>query len=183
MEPAALRLITLACHADRRGFVAKTDTRKNYIELGMDFELCRTIIPFLGMAEPSAACIFRLPQMRKVNLLDIVGVQSLILLWIFGICSPTYGQCEGYKLNAENGNQLYIPVGFAYGFVALEPDTEFVCKCSDYYAKEPEGSILWNSLDVRIDQSFEGEPILSNKYKRVLLMKDFDSLFVSEGNP
>ena len=58
MEPAALRLITPTCHADRRGFVAKTDTRKNYIELGMDFELCRTIIPFLGMAEPSAACIF-----------------------------------------------------------------------------------------------------------------------------
>ena len=183
MEPAALRLITLACHADRRGFVAKTDTRKNYIELGMDFELCRTIIPFLGMAEPSAACIFRLPQMRKVNLLDIVGVQSLILLWIFGICSPTYGQCEGYKLNAENGNQLYIPVGFAYGFVALKPDSEFVSKCSDFYAKELEGSILWNSPDVRIDQSFEGELIPSNKYKRALLMKDFDSLFVYEGNP
>ena len=92
--------------------------------------------------------------------------------------SPTYGQWKGYEMTEENGHQLYVPVGFAHGFVTLEQNSEIVYKCSDYYAPETEGSVLWSDPDVGIDWPLTGEPILSEKDQRAPLLKDFDSPFV-----
>ena len=64
--------------------------------------------------------------------------------------SPTYGRWWGKKLTAENGNQLYVPVGFAHGFLTLEPNSEIIYRCSDYYAPETEGSLLWNDPDIEL---------------------------------
>jgi dTDP-4-dehydrorhamnose 3,5-epimerase len=72
--------------------------------------------------------------------------------------SPTYGQREGYELTAENGHQLYLPIGFAHGFVTLEPDSEIVYKCTDYFAAETEGALRWDSCG--IDWPLFGDPIL-----------------------
>ena len=54
--------------------------------------------------------------------------------------SPTFGHWQGYELTAENGEQLYLPIGFAHGFLTLKPYSEIIYKCSDYYAPECEGS-------------------------------------------
>jgi dTDP-4-dehydrorhamnose 3,5-epimerase len=58
--------------------------------------------------------------------------------------SSTYGKWAGFTLSAENGAKLYIPAGFAHGFVTLEADSEIVYKCSDYYAPEAEGALRWD---------------------------------------
>ena len=92
--------------------------------------------------------------------------------------SPTYGEWKGYELTAETGDQLYIPVGFAHGFVTLEPDSEIVYKCSDYYAPETEGAILWNDPDIGIDWPTEAEPILSEKDAVAPLLSDLESPFI-----
>ena len=92
--------------------------------------------------------------------------------------SPTYGQWEGYELTSENGNQLYVPVGFAHGFITLKPDSEIVYKCSDYYAPETEGAILWNDPDIGIDWPTEADPILSDKDAAAPLLSDLESPFV-----
>ena len=90
--------------------------------------------------------------------------------------SLTYGQWEGYELSAENGHQLYVPVGFAHGFVTLEPDSEIVYKCTNYYAPETEGAVLWDSCG--IDWPLSGDPILSDKDAIATALTDFDSPFV-----
>jgi dTDP-4-dehydrorhamnose 3,5-epimerase len=74
--------------------------------------------------------------------------------------SPTFGQWESHKLTAENGHQLYVPVGFAHGFVTLELDSEIVYKCTDYYAPETEGAVHWSSCG--IDWPLSVDPILSD---------------------
>lgn len=91
--------------------------------------------------------------------------------------SPTYGHWVGYTLSAANGAQLYIPAGFAHGFATLEPDSEIVYKCSDYYAPETEGSLRWDDPDIGIDWPVTGEAVLSEKDAEAPLLAELDSPF------
>ena len=98
--------------------------------------------------------------------------------------SPTYGQWLGAELSADNGRQLYIPVGFAHGFVTLEPDTEVLYKVSSYYAPDCDRGLAWNDPDIGIDWSLgDREPLLSDKDTRQPALAAFDSPFVYDGIP
>lgn len=78
--------------------------------------------------------------------------------------SPTYGQHVKALLSSENCCQLFIPSGFLHGFVTLEPNSELQYKCTDYYAPECDGSVLWNDPDIGIDWGFDhSKAILSDK--------------------
>ena len=69
--------------------------------------------------------------------------------------SPTFGQWYGHRLSAENKLQLWIPVGFAHGFVVLSDTADFLYKTTDYWAPEHERCIAWNDPDLAIDWPFE----------------------------
>jgi dTDP-4-dehydrorhamnose 3,5-epimerase len=77
--------------------------------------------------------------------------------------SPTFGQWVGEILSAENKKQLWIPEGFAHGFVVLSDSAEFLYKTTDYWAPEFERSLAWNDPTVGITWPLEGEPLLSGK--------------------
>lgn len=94
--------------------------------------------------------------------------------------SPTYGDWVGYELSAENGAQLYIPVGFAHGFATLESDSEIIYKCSDYYAPETEGALRWDDPDIGIKWPLIGAPMLSEKDAAAPLLAGFNSPFTFE---
>jgi len=79
--------------------------------------------------------------------------------------SPTFGQWVGYLISAENKRQIWIPPGFAHGFVVVSEVAEFLYKTTDYYAPQYERTLLWNDPDLAIDWHLHltGEPILSAK--------------------
>ena len=77
--------------------------------------------------------------------------------------SPYFGQWVGEILSAENKRQMWVPEGFAHGFVVLSETAEFLYKTTDYWAPEFERSILWNDPDIGIHWPIEGEPTLSAK--------------------
>ncbi|MEM8672258.1 MAG: dTDP-4-dehydrorhamnose 3,5-epimerase [Cyanobacteria bacterium P01_G01_bin.67] len=79
--------------------------------------------------------------------------------------SPTFGQWVGCLLTATNHRQLWVPPGFAHGFVVLSEIADFLYKTTDYYAPEHERAILWNDPQLGIDWKFKGEPVLSAKDK------------------
>lgn len=76
--------------------------------------------------------------------------------------SPTYGDYVAVELSAQNNEQFWIPEGFAHGFVALEDETTFLYKCTNYYAPQCEGTILWNDPTLNIDWGIDN-PIISEK--------------------
>ena len=72
---------------------------------------------------------------------------------------------------------LFIPEGFAHGFVTLEPNSEIVYKCSDYYASDTEGSLRWDDPAIGIEWPLEGTPVLSDKDAIAPYLTDFESPF------
>lgn len=80
--------------------------------------------------------------------------------------SETYGEWVGIELTGENNKQFWIPEGFAHGFVALEDNTHFLYKTTNYYNKESEGAIIWNDSDLAIEWPIERKEVkLSAKDK------------------
>ena len=77
--------------------------------------------------------------------------------------SPTFGQWVGELLSGENKRQLWIPAGFAHGFLVLSETAEFLYKTTAYYAPQFERCIAWNDPDLKIDWQFSGTPALSAK--------------------
>lgn len=161
---------------DDRGFFGETYSRRRYEELGITSEfvqdnhsLSRDVGTLRGLhfqAPPAAQG--KLIRCGRGSIFDVaVDIRR---------GSPTYGKWEGFELSAENGHQLYVPVGFAHGFVTLEADSEIVYKCTDYYAPETERAVLWNSCG--IDWPLSGDPILSDKDQEATPLPNFDSPFV-----
>ncbi|WP_373988935.1 dTDP-4-dehydrorhamnose 3,5-epimerase [Duganella sp. BuS-21] len=89
--------------------------------------------------------------------------------------SPTFGQWYGCELSAENKRQLWIPAGFAHGFVVTSDAAEFLYKTTDYWAPEHERAILWNDPAVGISWpalAADGAPLLSGKDQAASLLAD-----------
>jgi dTDP-4-dehydrorhamnose 3,5-epimerase len=77
--------------------------------------------------------------------------------------SPTFGKWEGYELSAENKLQLWVPAGFAHGFVSLVDGTEMLYKTTDYWYPEFERSLLWSDPEIGVEWPVEGVPVLAGK--------------------
>ena len=91
--------------------------------------------------------------------------------------SPTFGKYFGLELTESNKWMMYIPPGFAHGFVTLENNTIFSYKCTNYYNKASEGCLLWNDPAIGIDWKLNVEPLLSDKDKEGKRLKDLESQF------
>ena len=88
--------------------------------------------------------------------------------------SATFGKWTGTLLSSINKRQLWIPEGFAHGFVVLSESAEFLYKTTDYWAPEFERSILWNDPAIGIEWPLDSEPMLSSKDKIGALLVDAD---------
>lgn len=85
--------------------------------------------------------------------------------------SPTFGRWVGAHLSGENKHQLWVPEGFAHGFVVLSETAEFLYKTTNYYAPAHERSILWNDTDLSIDWHTSEQPLLSPKDRAASTLK------------
>lgn len=82
--------------------------------------------------------------------------------------SPTFGQWVGVHLSGENKRQLWIPEGFAHGFVTLSETAEFLYKTTNYYAPQNEGSIRWDDPEVAIEWPIINDPYVSKKDNKAI---------------
>ena len=95
--------------------------------------------------------------------------------------SPSYGQSLGVRLDAETGDQLWVPVGFAHGFATLEPDTEVLYKVTAPYAPDCEGGLLWNDPALGVDWPVAAEAaVLSDRDRTWPTLSALQSPFTFE---
>ena len=86
--------------------------------------------------------------------------------------SPNFGRWVGVELSAENKKMMWVPPGFAHGFLVLSDFAEFLYKTTDYYAPQHERAILWNDPAIGVQWPLVGEPLLSNKDQAAQRLKD-----------
>ena len=173
-----LKLITPKRHLDSRGFFAEIFNKMHYTKYNIAEEFVQDNHSISKAVGTLRGLHFQAPPKSQAKLVRCGRGAIFDVAVDLRLGSPTYGNWEGYVLSAENGHQLYVPVGFAHGFVTLEPDSEIVYKCSDYYAPETEGSILWSDPNIGIDWPTSNEPILSEKDASAPMLEDFDSPFI-----
>jgi dTDP-4-dehydrorhamnose 3,5-epimerase len=171
-----VELITPPRHGDHRGFFGETYSRRRYIEMGIDVEFIQDNHSLSHAVGTLRGLHFQKPPRAQGKLVRCGRGAIFDVAVDIRRGSPTYGQWEGYELSAENGRQLFVPVGFAHGFVTLQPDSEIVYKCTDYYAPETEDAVHWDSCG--IEWPLSGDPIQSDKDAIAPKLADFNSPFV-----
>jgi dTDP-4-dehydrorhamnose 3,5-epimerase len=96
--------------------------------------------------------------------------------------SSTFGKWVGVNLSADNKRQLWIPEGFAHGFLVLSETAEFVYKTTNYYHPESDRGIVWNDSDINILWPIKDDIILSNKDRGQLSLRDCFGKYMSENS-
>jgi dTDP-4-dehydrorhamnose 3,5-epimerase len=120
---------------------------------------------------------FQSPPYSQAKLIKVVTGSILDVAVDIRKDSKTYGKYYSVVLTRENKKMLYIPEGFAHGFLSLEDNTTLQYKCSNFYNKECDGSIIWNDPNININWGIDSEPIISEKDKLGIRLIDFKSTF------
>ena len=119
---------------------------------------------------------FQIPPYAQGKLIQVLKGSVIDIAVDLRKASNTFGKHVKVELSSNNHRQLWIPPGFAHGFVALEDHTIFSYKCTNYYSKEHEMDLLWNDVDLDINWGLEN-PIISEKDKNANSFKNLDSPF------
>ena len=172
-----LILIEPTRHKDERGFFAETYSQRLFKKLGIDVEFIQDNHSFSWLTGTLRGLHFQKPPYAQGKLVRCGNGTIFDVAVDIRKGSPTFGKWTGYELSAENGHQLYVPVGFAHGFLTLEPGSEIVYKCTNYYAPQAEGSIRWDDPTVGIKWPLLEKPIINPRDAIAPLLKDFETPF------
>ena len=177
-----LQLIVPNRYVDNRGFFAETYTRKKFIDIGIHDEFVQDNHSVSNKIGTLRGLHFQAPPCAQAKLVRCGKGAIFDVVVDIRIGSPDYGNWYSYELTEKNGHQLYVPIGFAHGFVTLEDNCEIVYKCSNYYNKKKELSILWNDSDINIKWPLKTQPILSKNDISAPLFREFNSPFIYKEN-
>ena len=160
---------------DSRGCFFESWNAKKFKQLGIneDFVQDNQSVSSKGVLR---GLHFQNPPYAQAKLVRVIEGSVLDVAVDLRKNSPTYGKHVSVILSEQNNKSFFIPKGFAHGFLSLEDNTVFNYKCSDYYNKESEGSLLWNDEDLKIDWQVDN-PLVSEKDLQADLFKNFKTKF------
>lgn len=161
---------------DTRGYFYESYNQQKLKELGID-----TIFVQDNQSYSQKGVIrglhFQKPPFAQAKLVRVIKGKVLDVAVDIRKSSPTYGQHFSIILTGENHRQFLIPEGFAHGFVALEDDSIFTYKCSQFYHKEAEMSIRYNDPTLNINWGLNNAPIMTEKDLCGVLFDQFNTPF------
>lgn len=169
-----LLLLTPTVLKDDRGYFMESYNRKKFEEF-FDIDFVQDN-ESLSKKDVLRGLHFQKPPFAQAKLVRVIVGSIFDVAVDIRKNSATYGKYFGHVLSAENKKQLFIPEGFAHGFLSLEDNTIINYKCSDYYNKESEGSLLWNDQTLAIEWNCPN-PILADKDKVAENFRNFESPF------
>ena len=170
-----LALIQPDLYPDARGYFFESYKKEEFRRLGIDADFVQDN-ESMSQANVLRGLHFQKPPFAQGKLVRVVRGSVLDVAVDIRKSSNTYGKWESSVLSAANKLMMWIPEGFAHGFITLENDTIFQYKCTNYYDKESECGIIWNDPDLNIKWGIDN-PVVSDKDLKGLHFKDVKSPF------
>jgi dTDP-4-dehydrorhamnose 3,5-epimerase len=183
-SPHLPRIIVPKRHVDNRGWFSETFHEKRLHDSGIT---CRFVQDNQSSSKRTGTLRglhFQVPPAAQAKLVSVVRGRILDVAVDVRRGSPTFGKHVSTELSAEAGLQVYVPIGFAHGFVTLEDDVVVMYKASDFYSPAHDCGILWNDPDIAFPWPFkDAEIIVSDKDRGLPYLKEFASPFAYDGYP
>ncbi len=158
-------------HGDPRGFFLESWNAESFRKAGLDLDFVQDnhsrsqkgVLRGLHFQNPGA----------QGKLVRVVSGAVFDVAVDLRRSSPNFGRWIGVELSAQNKRMLWVPEGFAHGFLTLEPDTDFLYKCTTPYAPEHEHTLAWDDPQVGVEWPVEGiEPLVSDKDRQGMALAD-----------
>ncbi|HET6243605.1 MAG: dTDP-4-dehydrorhamnose 3,5-epimerase [Bacteroidetes bacterium] len=170
-----LFIIETKVFSDERGYFFESYNKEAFKKNNLDFEFVQDNVS-MSYKNTLRGLHFQNPPHAQGKLVSVIKGAVLDVAVDIRLGSPTYGKHFSLVLSSINNKSLWIPKGFAHGFLALEDQTYFMYKCTNFYNKESEDSLAWNDPDLNIDWGTQS-PIVSDKDLMANEFKNFKSLF------
>ena len=172
--PEVVRIVPTV-HEDARGYFMETWQARRFHDAGIDLDFVQD-----NFSESSKGTLrglhFQIEQAQG-KLVRVVSGEVFDVAVDLRRSSPNFGKWVGEMLSADNKHQLWVPPGFAHGFLVLSDTAMFEYKCTDYYAPEFERSVRWDDPEIGINWPLEkgAQPVLSPKDREAPLLRDADT--------
>lgn len=158
---------------DERGFFLESYNQKDFAEIGIRATFVQDNHSFSqrnvlrGLHYQTQRPQGKLVRVVEGEILDVaVDVRRT---------SPTFGKWEAVRLSGKNFRMLWIPIGFAHGFRVVSDSAHVLYKATDLYAPEHERTLAWNDPDLKVNWELDGEPIVSAKDQRGVVLRDLEA--------
>ncbi len=181
VEELAIRDVKLLMprrFADARGFFSETFSERNWKEAGFAAQFVQDNHAYSVDRGVVRGLHFQLPPAQQDKLIRVTRGSILDVAVDIRRGSPTFGQHVTAVISAENWRQIWVPAGFAHGYVTLEEHTEVIYKVTNYYAPALDRGLRWNDPVLQIDWGIaEAVAILSDKDRKQPMLADAPDLF------
>ena len=174
----AVKIVTPKKHGDARGFFSEVYSKAGFDKAGLDLVFVQDNHSFSAAVGTLRGLHFQIPPFAQGKLVRVTRGRILDVAVDIRRSSPTFGKHVAVELSPENWRQVLAPIGFAHGFVTLEPDTEVLYKATSPYSPESDRGLAWDDPDIGIAWPLPpGGPMLSDRDRRWPRLKDAEELF------
>jgi dTDP-4-dehydrorhamnose 3,5-epimerase len=182
--PDLPQLITPKRHLDPRGWFSETFHQQRLDDLGIHCRFIQDNHSYSARAGTLRGLHFQRPPHAQAKLIMVLRGRILDVVVDVRRGSSTYGRHVSVEITADAGQQVYVPVGFAHGFLTLTDDVLVTYKVSDYYAPASDGGIRWDDTDLAIPWPMRATGlVVSEKDSQLPRLAEFDSPFAYDGHP
>ena len=153
---------------DNRGFFCETYSKRRLADAGISIDFVQDNVSLSRPVGTLRGLHFQKEPFAQVKLVSVMQGAARDVVVDIRHSSPTFGRHFSVLLSAEEGNQVFIPAGFAHGFLTLEPDTMLSYKVSSYYSPEHDAGIRFDDPRLDIDWGFDPAAIITSEKDRLL---------------
>jgi len=174
----AVKIVIPKKHGDARGFFSEVYNKAEWEGFGLDYTFVQDNHSFSAAVGTLRGLHFQTPPFAQDKLVRVGRGRILDVAVDIRRSSPTFGRWAAVELSAENWRQLLVPIGFAHGFVTLEPDTEVLYKATANYSPAHDCGIAFDDPEIGVKWPLPpGGPLLSDRDRRWPRLNDAQDLF------